>query len=61
MEMWGRSILAGCVFATVWIGAIPTYAARTPATDFSFEEDYSYAQRASLFGSHEIYSQSTWR
>lgn len=59
--MWGRAILAGCALAAAGIGAVPSFAARTPATDSSYEEDYSYAQHASLFGSYEIYSQSTWR
>jgi predicted transglutaminase-like cysteine proteinase len=40
---------------------MPSFAARTPATDSSYEENYSYAQYAPLFGSNEFYSQSTWR
>jgi len=61
MEMWGRSILAGFALAAACIGAVPSFAARTPATDSSYEEDYSYALHASLFGSYELYSQSTLR
>jgi predicted transglutaminase-like cysteine proteinase len=61
MEMWGRSIVAGCVLTAACTGAAPSFAARTPATDSSYEEEYSYAQHASLFGSYEIYSQNTRR
>jgi predicted transglutaminase-like cysteine proteinase len=60
--MWGRLLIAGCALAA-WTGgiAVPSFAARTPATDSSYEEDYSYAAHESLFGSREVYSQSTWR
>jgi predicted transglutaminase-like cysteine proteinase len=60
--MWGRLLLAGCALAA-WAGgvAVPSFAARTPATDSSYEENYSYAAHAALFGSREVYSQSTWR
>jgi predicted transglutaminase-like cysteine proteinase len=59
--MWGRSILAGCALAAACMGAVPSFAARTPATDSSYEENYSYATHAPLFGSSEVYSTSTWR
>jgi predicted transglutaminase-like cysteine proteinase len=59
--MWGRAILAGCALAAAGIGAVPSFAARTPATDSSYEDNYSYAQHELLFGSYELYSQSTWR
>jgi predicted transglutaminase-like cysteine proteinase len=60
--MWGRLLIAGCAIA-VWTAgiAVPSFAARTPATDSSYEEDYSYTKYAPLFGSYELYSQSTWR
>jgi predicted transglutaminase-like cysteine proteinase len=61
MEMFGKSIFAGCAFAAACLGAVPSFAARTPATDSSYEQDYSYARHASLFGSSEVYSQSIWR
>jgi len=60
--MWGRLLLAGCaVGALVCSFANPSFAARTPATDTSYEENYSYAAHGALFGSREVYSQSTWR
>lgn len=60
--MWGRSIFAGCALvALTCLGVAPSYASRTPATDTSYEQNYSYATHAALFGSHEVYSQSTWR
>jgi predicted transglutaminase-like cysteine proteinase len=40
---------------------LPAFAARTPATDTSYEQDYSYAAHGALFGSREVYSSSTWR
>jgi predicted transglutaminase-like cysteine proteinase len=43
------------------MGTIPSFAARTPATDSSYEENYSYAERTSLFGSSEVYSPDTGR
>jgi predicted transglutaminase-like cysteine proteinase len=61
MEMLVRSIFAGCAVAAACFAAAPSFAARTPATDSSYEEGYSYAKHASLFGSSEVYSQSTWR
>jgi predicted transglutaminase-like cysteine proteinase len=60
--MWGRLLLAGCALAALaGVVAVPSFAARTPATDSSYEENYSYAAHAALFGSREVYSQSTWR
>lgn len=60
--MWGRSIFAGCALAALTcLAAAPSFASRTPATDTSYEQNYSYATHAALFGSHEVYSQSTWR
>ena len=60
--MWGRLLLAGCALAVLAGGvAVPSFAALTPATDSSYEENYSYAAHAPLFGSREVYSDSTWR
>src|SRR5690242_8697901 len=59
--MFGKFIVAGCAFAAACLGAIPSFAARTPATDSTYEQNYSYAKHAPLFGSNEFYSQSTWR
>lgn len=60
--MWGRLLLAGGALAVLAGGiAVPSFAALTPATDSSYEENYSYAAHAPLFGSREVYSQSTWQ
>jgi predicted transglutaminase-like cysteine proteinase len=60
--MWGRLLLAGGALAVLAGGvAVPSFAALTPATDSSYEENYSYAAHAPLFGSREVYSQTTWR
>ena len=57
--MLGRTIFAGCAFAAACMAAVPSFAARTPPTDSSYEQDYSYAKHAALFGSSEVYSPST--
>ena len=60
--MWGRLLLAAGALAVLAGGvAGPSFAALTPATDSSYEENYSYATHAALFGSSEAYSTSTWR
>jgi len=60
--MWGRLLLAAGALAVLAGGvAVPSFAALTPATDSSYEENYSYAAHAPLFGSREVYSDSTWR
>jgi len=60
--MWGRLLFAGSALAVLAAGlAVPSFAALTPATDSSYEENYSYAAQEPLFGSREVYSQSTWR
>jgi predicted transglutaminase-like cysteine proteinase len=58
--MFRKLLFAGCALAALTC-ATPSFAARTPATDSSYEENYGYAKHASLFGSGEIYSNSTWR
>ena len=58
--MWGRSLFAGSALAVFAAGgAVPSFAALTPATDSSYEDDYSYAAHMPFFGSSEIYSQNT--
>ena len=59
--MWARSIVAGCALFAASMGTLPSFAARTPATDSSYEENYSDAAHESLFGSSEVYSQGTRR
>jgi predicted transglutaminase-like cysteine proteinase len=59
--MLRKLIVAGYALGALACGAVPSFAARTPATDSSYEENYSYAKRTPLFGSGEIYSNSTWR
>ncbi|HWE73421.1 MAG TPA: transglutaminase-like cysteine peptidase [Stellaceae bacterium] len=56
--MFGKFLFAGCALAALTCAA-PSFAARTPATDSSYEENYSYAKYAPLFGSNEVYSSST--
>src|ERR1700742_4070044 len=59
--MWGRFLLAAGALAAIAGGVVaPSFAALTPATDSSYEENYSYATHAPLFGSREVYSQSPW-
>ena len=57
--MWGRWLLIGCTVAA-WTAAasMPAFAARTSATDSSYEDNYSYATHRALFGSRDIYWQS---
>ena len=60
--MWGRLLIAGSALALLAAGvSVPSFAALTPATDSSYEENYSYAAHEPLFGSREVYAQSTWR
>jgi predicted transglutaminase-like cysteine proteinase len=60
----GFEMLRKSIFASFALGALaclsgPSFAARTPATDSSYEQNYSYAKREPLFGSNENYSNST--
>lgn len=59
--MWGRLILASAAVACACMTAAPSFADRTPATDTSYESNYSYDAHGALFGSREVYSSATWR
>ena len=57
--MLGRLLASAAIAASACMMAAPSFASRTPATDTSYEENYSYAAHGALFGSREIYSSRT--
>ena len=48
--MLSQLMRAGCAMMALICGfTLPAFAARTPATDTSYEQDYSYAAHGALF------------
>ncbi|HEV8015397.1 MAG TPA: transglutaminase-like cysteine peptidase [Stellaceae bacterium] len=59
--MWARLIFGGCAaVALTCAAAVPSFATRPAANNLAYEENFGHGH-AALFGSHEVYSQSTWR